>query len=109
MSATGTPMGWPMVALHLSNDGGSVTFSRDDEGRDFLNLVTDQDELLAQSIDDAWWATSPRPFLLPPESEPAVLSALESASLPLSPSAVRLQKFLQVRHRNAVSGNAVEE
>jgi hypothetical protein len=90
-------MGWPMVLLHLWNDGGSVTFSRDDEGREFLNLVAGQDELLAKDIDKAWWAASPRPFLLPRESERVVLTAIDSASLPLSASAVRLQKLLQAR------------
>jgi hypothetical protein len=90
-------MGWPMVALHLWNDGGSVTFSRDDEGREFLNLVAGEDELLADEIDVAWWASTPRPFLLPHESEQAVLAALESASRPLSASAIRLQKLLQAR------------
>src|SRR5438128_1317218 len=92
-----------MVALHLWNDGGSVTFSRNDEGREFLNLVAGQDELLAKDIDDAWWATStPRPFLLPQGSEQAVLTALESASRPLSASAIRLQKLFQVGGRREV-------
>ena len=86
-----------MVALHLWNDGGSVTFGRDDEGREFWSLVAGQDELLAQDIDDAWWGTTPRPFLLPQESEQAVLTALESATPPLSASAIRLQKLLQAR------------
>jgi hypothetical protein len=90
-------MDWPMVALHLWNDRGSVTFSRTDEGREFLNLVAAQDELLASDIDDAWWAKTPRPFLLPQDSEQAVLTALESTSRPLSPSAIRLQKLLQAR------------
>ena len=86
-----------MVALQLWNDGGSVTFSRDDEGREFVGLVAGQDELLAKGIDDAWWAPTPRPFLLPQESEHAVLTALESANGPLTASAVLLQKLLQAR------------
>ena len=86
-----------MVFLDLWDDGGSVTFSRDDEGREFLDLVAGQDESLARNIDDAWRATTPRPFLLPQQSESAVLVALESASRPLSASAIRLQKLLQAR------------
>jgi hypothetical protein len=62
-----------------------------------LDLVAGQDESLARDIDDAWWAMSPRPFLLPQESEQAVLMALETASRPLSASAIRLQKLLQAR------------
>ena len=90
-------MGRLMVLLQLSDDAGSVTFSRDDEGREFLNLVADEDEFLAKDIDDAWWGKSPRPFLLPEESEQAVLTALESASRPLSASAIRLQNLLRAR------------
>jgi len=97
VSATDAPMGWPMVFLELRNDGGRVTFSRDDEGRDFLDLVAGQDESLARNIDAAWRATTPRPFLLPQQSEPTVLLALESASRPLSASSMRLQKLLQAR------------
>ena len=91
MSATGDPM----VALQLWDDGGSVTFSRDDEGREFLLLVAGQDESLAKEIDDAWWATTPHPFRLRQESKETILIALASASRPLSPSAIRLQKLLQ--------------
>jgi len=83
-----------MVALHLWNAGGSVTFSRDDEGREFLDLVAGRDEHLAKEIDDAWWATTPHPFLLREESTETILIALESASRPLSPSAIRLQRLL---------------
>src|SRR5262249_6288770 len=90
VSATGDPM----VALHLWTDGGSVTFSRDDEGREFLDLVAGQDEHLAKEIDDAWWATTPRPFRLREESRETILTALQSPSRPLSPSAIRLQKLL---------------
>jgi len=60
VSATGDPM----VARHLWNDRGTVTFSRHDEGREFLDLVAGQDESLAIEIEDEWWATTPRPFLL---------------------------------------------
>lgn len=90
-------MGRLMVALHLRNDGGSVTFSRNDEGREFLNLIAGQDELLAKEIEDAWWARTPTPFLLPQDSEQVVLAALDSANHSLSPSALRLQKLLQPR------------
>ena len=64
MSATGVPIGGPMVALHVWNERGIVMFSRDDEGRDFLKIVAAKDEPLAKDIDDAWWAATPRPFLL---------------------------------------------
>jgi hypothetical protein len=73
------------------------TFSRDDEGRDFLRLVADQDEPLAKGIEDAWWATTPRPFLVPQQSEETILIALGSANRPLSASAIRLQKLLEAR------------
>jgi hypothetical protein len=97
VSATGVPIGWPMVALHLWNERGIVMFSRDDEGRDFLKIVAAQDEPLAKDIDDAWWAATPRPFLLPRESEETILIALGSANDPLSASAIRLQKLLAAR------------
>jgi hypothetical protein len=90
-------MDWPMVALHLWDDGGRVTFRRNDEGQEFLNLVAARDRALAKDIDDAWWATTSRPFLLRSESKETILMALESASRPLSPSAIRLQKLLQAR------------
>src|SRR5262249_31274598 len=63
----------PMVALHLWNDGGRVTFRRNDEGQEFLNLVAAHDEPLSKNIDDAWWATTPRPFLLRRESKETIL------------------------------------
>jgi len=97
VAATGVPIGWPMVAIHLWDEGGIVMFSRDDDGRDFLNLVAAQDEPLAKNIDDAWWATTPRPFLLPEKSEETILTALGSARDPLSASAIRLQKLLEAR------------
>jgi hypothetical protein len=86
-----------MVALHLSNERGIVMFSRDDEGRDFLKIVSAQDEPLAKEIEDAWWAATPRPFLLPEESEETMLIALVSANDRLSVSAIRLQKLLAAR------------
>jgi hypothetical protein len=86
-----------MVALHLSDERGIVMFSRDDEGRDFSRVVASQDEPLAREIDDAWWGATPRPFLLPQESEETILIALGSASDPLSASAIRLQKLLAAR------------
>ena len=96
-SAIGVLIGWPMVALHLWNERGIVMFSRDDEGRDFLRIVAAKDAPRAKEIDDAWWAATPRPFLLPQESEETILVALRSANDPLSASAIRLQKLLAAR------------
>src|SRR5262249_14384342 len=81
----------------LWNDRGTVTLSRHDEGREFLDLVAGQNESLAIEIDDEWWATTPRPFLLRQASKETILIALASASCPLSPAAIRLQKLLQAR------------
>jgi hypothetical protein len=88
-----------MVAIHVGDDGGIVMFSRDDEGRDFLGLVAERDDELAKRIGDAWWAAPPRPFVLPMESERAVLAAFDSPGRALSASAIRLQKLLQVSRR----------
>jgi hypothetical protein len=50
------------------DDVGGVTFSRNDEGREFLHLVACQDEPLVKEIEDEWWATTPRRYHLRQEA-----------------------------------------